>query len=310
MSADRARAHDWVASTRRRWQGLLDRLADGTITLDRLWLEADRDPAAAELKLLVALEARPGAKKVLTRRALDALGLPQSITLGELDDRLRRRLEAVFADPAAPDATALPDSAGIDATQPDQPGLIIVISGPGGVGKGTVVHRLLERDPRLWLSRSWTTRAPRPGEAEDAYRWATTEEFVAHADSGGFLEWVEFLDYCQGSPVPDPPPGCDVVFEIDVAGATALRERWDDALCVFIDTPSRVEQEARLRGRGDDPERIAQRLIKADEEVAAALAMDAIVVINDDVEATVDELQALIESARRARRSPGGPAPA
>ena len=294
MSADRARAHDWVASTRRRWQGLLDRLADGTLTLDRLWLEADRDPAAAELKLLVALEARPGAKKVLTRRALDALGLPQSITLGELDDRLRRRLEAVFADPAAPDATALPDSAGIDATQPDQPGLIIVISGPGGVGKGTVVHRLLERDPRLWLSRSWTTRAPRPGEAEDAYRWAT----------------VEFLDYCQGSPVPDPPPGCDVVFEIDVAGATALRERWDDALCVFIDTPSRVEQEARLRGRGDDPERIAQRLIKADEEVAAALAMDAIVVINDDVEATVDELQALIESARRARRSPGGPAPA
>ena len=262
------------------------------------------------LKLLVALEARLGAKKVLTRRALDALGLPQSITLGELDDRLRRRLEAVFTDPAAPDATALPDSAGIDATQPDQPGLIIVISGPGGVGKGTVVHRLLERDPRLWLSRSWTTRAPRPGEAEDAYRWATTEEFGAHADSGGFLEWVEFLDYRQGSPVPDPPPGCDVVFEIDVAGATALRERWDDALCVFIDTPSRVEQEARLRGRGDDPERIAQRLIKADEEVAAALAMDAIVVINDDVEATVDELQALIESARRARRSPGGPAPA
>ena len=290
MSADRARAHDWVASTRRRWQEVLDRLADGTLSLEDLWIEADRDPEIAELKLLVALEARPDAKKVLTRRALDALGVPHSITLGQLDGELRRRLEAVCADPAAPDATA----------QPGQPGLIVVISGPGGVGKGTVVRRLLERDPRLWLSRSWTTREPRPGEAEDAYRWATTDEFQAHAASGGFLEWVEFLDYCQGSPVPDPPPGCDVVFEIDVAGAKAVRERWDDALCVFIDTPSRSEQEARLRGRGDTPERIEQRLIKADEEVTAALAMDAIVVINDDLEATVDQLEALIASARAA----------
>lgn len=297
MSADRARAHDWVASTRRRWQGLLDRLGDGTLTLADLWLEADRDPEVAELKLLVALEARPGAKKVLTRRALDALGVSHSITLGEVDDELRRRLEAVCADPGAPDATA----------QPGQPGLIIVISGPGGVGKGTVVRRLLERDPRLWLSRSWTTRAPRPGEAEDAYRWATTEEFVAHAAAGGFLEWVEFLDYRQGSPVPDPPPGRDVVFEIDVAGARAIRQRWDDALCVFIDTPSRSEQEARLRGRGDHPDRITQRLIKADEEVTAALAMDAVIVINDDLDATVEELAALIESARAGS---GGRAPA
>ncbi len=296
MSADRARAHDWVASTRRRWQELLDRLADGTLQLDQLWAEADRDPEVAELKLLVALEARPGAKKVLTRRALDALRVPHSITLGEVDTDLRRRLEAVCADPAAPDATA-PDS----TAQDERPGLIIVVSGPGGVGKGTVVHRLIERDPRLWLSRSWTTREPRPGEPEDAYRWSTTEEFVAHAAAGGFLEWVEFLDYRQGSPVPDPPPGCDVVFEIDVAGAKAVRERWHDALCVFIDTPSRSEQEARLRGRGDTPERIEQRLIKADEEVTAALAMDATVVINDDLDATVDQLEQLIASARAGR---------
>ena len=306
MSADRARAHDWVATTRRRWQELLDRLADGTLALDELWLEADRDPSVAELKLLVALEARPNAKKVLTRRALDALGVPHSITLGHVDDELRRRLEAVCADPAAPDVTArAPDEPASDGPS----GLIVVISGPGGVGKGTVVHRLLEQDPRLWLSRSWTTRDPRPGEAEDAYRWSTTDEFVAHAAAGGFLEWVEFLDYRQGSPVPDPPPGCDVVFEIDVAGAKAVRQRWDDALCVFIDTPSRSEQEARLRGRGDTPERIEQRLIKADEEVTAALEMDAVVVINDDIEATVEELQALIESARAARRAPGDPPP-
>lgn len=306
MSADRARAHDWVASTRLRWQRLLDQLADGTLSLDRLWDEVDADPSVAELKLLVALEARPGAKKVLTRRALDALGIAHSTTLGQLDAHLRPRIEAVCADPAAPDATAVADSDSADGSlATEQDGVILVISGPGGVGKGTVVQRLLERDPRLWLSRSWTTRERRPGEAEDAYRWATTEEFVSHASTGGFLEWVEFLDYRQGSPVPDPPPGHDVVFEIDVAGAKAVRERWDDALCVFIDTPSRAEQEARLRGRGDDPERIVQRLIKADEEVTAALEMEAIVLINDDVEATVDELQALIDDARASRATTG-----
>ena len=176
----------------------------------------------------------------------------------------------------------------------------VAIAGAGNVGRSIAReliangHQvlLIERDPRLWLSRSWTTREPRPGEPEDAYRWSTTEEFVAHAAAGGFLEWVEFLDYRQGSPVPDPPRGCDVVFEIDVAGAKAVRERWHDALCVFIDTPSRSEQEARLRGRGDTPERIEQRLIKADEEVTAALAMDATVVINDDLDASPERLNA------------------
>jgi len=179
--------------------------------------------------------------------------------------------------------------------------VIVVVSGPGGVGKGTVVARLLERDPGLWLSRSWTTRAPRPGEAPDAYVFATREEFESRIADGGFLEWVEFLDYLQGSPVPEAPDGLDVLFEIDVHGASQIRARYPDALLIFIDAPSREEQAARLAGRGDHPDRVAQRLAKAEEEVEVARRLGSTVVINDELEATVAELAALIDQARRER---------
>ena len=104
----------------------------------------------------------------------------------------------------------------MDALSPGS--LVVVVSGPGGVGKGTVVQRLLAEDDWLHVNRSWTTRDPRPGEDPEAYRFSTREEFEDHARSGGFLEWVEFLDYLQGSPVPKVPEGHDVIFEIDVAG--------------------------------------------------------------------------------------------
>ncbi len=176
--------------------------------------------------------------------------------------------------------------------------MIVVVSGPGGVGKGTVVARLLERDPSLWLSRSWTTRERRPGEAEDAYVFATREQFEERIAQGGFLEWVEFLDYLQGSPVPEAPDGVDVLFEIDVHGAGQVRARFPDALLVFIDAPSRDEQAARLHGRGDHPDRVAQRLAKAEEEVEVARLLGSTVVINDDLDATVDALHDLIRQAR------------
>ncbi|MEZ5323038.1 MAG: hypothetical protein R2698_13380 [Microthrixaceae bacterium] len=170
----------------------------------------------------------------------------------------------------------------------------IVVSGPGGVGKGTVVEAWRRRNPRLWVNRSWTTRPRRPGEAEDAYVFATPEAFQAHVDAGGFLEWVDFLDYRQGSPVPAPPEGHDVLFEIDVVGAARIREHDPDVLLVYLDAPSREHQRARLQGRGDPPERIEQRVAKADEEQRLAERLGAHHVVNHRVEDTVDALEALV----------------
>ncbi len=181
---------------------------------------------------------------------------------------------------------------------------VIVVSGPGGVGKGTLVSELLRRDPRLWLSRSWTTRDRRPSEAPDAYHFVTRERFEDRVAGGGFLEWTEFLDYLQGSPLPEPPIGRDVLFEIDVTGAANIKALYPDALLIFVDAPDRSVQELRLRGRGDDEERVRQRLAKADEEVALARDLEAVHVVNDQLDHALVELERVIAAHRS--RSPEG----
>ncbi len=177
--------------------------------------------------------------------------------------------------------------------------IVIVISGPGGVGKGTIVRQLLERDDRLWLSRSWTTREPRPGEAPDAYVFTDRETFEVAVDDGGFLEWVEFLDYLQGTPLPSPPPGHDVVLEIDVYGAQQIRQVHAGALLVFVDAPSRDHQANRMRGRGDAESEIAARLAKADDEALLADALGCVRVVNDELGGAVVEIEKLIADSRQ-----------
>jgi guanylate kinase len=181
--------------------------------------------------------------------------------------------------------------------------LIVVISGPGGVGKGTVVRKLLELDDDLWLSRSWTTRQQRPGEPDDAYEFVTRSAFQAKVDAGGFLEWAEFLDNMYGTPVPEAPEGKDVLLEIEVQGAAQVLDRDPGALLIGLFPPSHEEQEARMRGRGDDDEaRIHERLHAARHEMAEARRLGAHEVVNDDLDRATAEVHTIIRDARRGQR--------
>ena len=172
------------------------------------------------------------------------------------------------------------------------------MSGPGGVGKGTIVDSLLRRDPTLRLSRSWTTRDQRPGERDDAYVFASRAQFEAHRAAGGFLEWTEFLGNYYGTPVPDLGEGRDLVLEIEVDGAQQVKARHPESTLIFVLPPSRDEQRRRLEGRGDPEPKVQQRLRKAEEEEPVGLALADFTVVNDDLDRTVDEMLGIIAALR------------
>jgi guanylate kinase len=178
--------------------------------------------------------------------------------------------------------------------------LIIVISGPGGVGKGTVVDRLLELDDRLWLSRSWTTRARRLGEPEDAYTFVDKETFLARVADGGFVEYTEFPgNGClYGTPTIDAPPDRDALLEIEVDGARQVKARHPEAVMVLVVAPSEQAQEARMRARGDDEAEIAQRLAISRDEERAGRAIADVVVVNDEVDRAAKEVAGILDSYR------------
>lgn len=182
-----------------------------------------------------------------------------------------------------------------------EPGLVVVISGPGGVGKSTVVNRLIEKHSELVLSRSWTTRDRRPGEADDAYHFVTTEEFEARIEGGGFLEHTNFLGNYYGTPTPDISQESDLILEIEVDGARQVTEKVPDALLLFLQAPSVEEQTMRLTKRGDSPDKIEARLAKSAEEISAGAELGAQVFINNELEDTVNQLWRAIQDAKAQR---------
>ena len=110
-----------------------------------------------------------------------------------------------------------------------------MLIGPGGAGKGTLAAELVAQDPTIWLSRSWTTRAARPGERErGAYVFVDRPTFEEAVAQGRFFEWAEFLDHLMGTPIPDPPTGSDVLLEIDVQGAEQVLARRPDATVIML----------------------------------------------------------------------------
>lgn len=192
-----------------------------------------------------------------------------------------------------------------DATIRKRSGVLLVIAGPSGAGKGTIVSRLKAREPSLRWSVSWTTRAPRAGEVDGVdYSFTTREAFERLRDAGGFLEWFDVYGDLKGTP--EAPvreqlaAGHDVLLEVDVNGALAVRRKHPDALLVFVRPPSREEQRARLERRGQDtPEQIERRLAAAAAEEHRAEQFD-FVVENDNVERAVAEVAAILARRRAA----------
>jgi guanylate kinase len=195
----------------------------------------------------------------------------------------------------------LADPPASQSTPSGPPPLIIVVSGPGGVGKGTIVSALVSRDPRLWLSRSWTTRGRRAGAPASAYTFVSREDFERRIQAGGFVEWTRFLDHYYGTPTPELPAGQDLVLEIEGDGAQQIKAQHSDALLIFVLPPSRGEQQRRLVGRGDPDDKVAERLRKAEEEEPVGMALADHVVVNDDLEKTIKEMLAIIEEERTVR---------
>ena len=175
-------------------------------------------------------------------------------------------------------------------------GRLLLITGPSGVGKGTLVARLLERHPGLWLSVSATTRAPRAGEEEGRhYFFLDRAAFERQVAAGGFLEWAEFAGNLYGTPRAAVQErleaGRTVLLEIELEGARQVRRSFPAGFQVLLRPPSFEELERRIRGRGTDSEEaIARRLARAREELAAEAEFDA-VVVNDDLERALVDLE-------------------
>lgn len=178
---------------------------------------------------------------------------------------------------------------------------MIVLSGPSGVGKGTVVKALMERNPKVRVSVSATTRQMRPNEVSGIhYDFLSHEEFERRIAENQFLEYAEYVGNYYGTP--EEPvnrmleEGLDVILEIEVQGGLQVMQRRSDAISIFIAAPSFEVLAGRLRGRGDtDEDKIQKRLQTARREYLVA-PQYRYVVVNDRLENAVDDVQAILRA--------------
>lgn len=180
------------------------------------------------------------------------------------------------------------------------PSRLFVISGPSGAGKGTLVARLAQELPFLWVSISATTRKPRKGEVSgESYVFMTKEEFEREISNNGFLEWALYNDNYYGTPLAPIKhhlvSGCSVVLEIEVQGALQVKQLFPDACLIFIEPPSMEELYRRLKTRATDTDEVIERRLKvAEEEMKQRINYD-ISFVNDSLDETTKKLVAFIQ---------------
>jgi len=284
--AERAAALAKARSSRSHRAEIKAEVRSGNLSVEQVLTLSATDEAVAKMRVSELLESISGVGKVRAISILDRLGISRTRRIMGLGHHQRTALIKEFAIPR----DKLHD------------GSLVVLSGPGGVGKSTVSKEIRERD-EFWVSVSATTRKPRHTESHGVdYIYMSDEEFDRAITNNYFLEWAAFAGARYGTPrqpVLDAlSEGKDVLLEIDIEGAKQVKANWPDAILVFLESPSWEELVSRLEGRAtDSPERRAERLALAQEEMAQSPFFDHILV-NDQVEHVVASLIRLAHSQR------------
>lgn len=279
----RAQALAKATAARRSRSAVKSKVKNGEISVGDVLGIGKEDQAIGKMRVSELLESLPGVGKIRAALIMERLSISPKRRVQGLGKHQREELLNEFHL-----SNQVPAS---------QRGRLIVLSGPGGVGKSTVARRLREV-ANFWVSVSATTRAPRISERDGVdYHFLSEEEFTRQIAQDNFLEWAEFAGARYGTPREGVERalarGRNVLLEIEIEGARQVRAHSKEAVLVFLEPPSWEHLVARLEGRGSDsPERRMERLALAQNELALAKEFD-LVIVNDQVERVVEALVAL-----------------